>query len=553
MTATPTPPVPPAAATAAARGPIRNTLESFGMAVLMAILLKYFALEAYVIPTPSMQPTLMGSPKEGESDRILVDKVYYLMHEPERWDIAVFRYPVRQIQSYVKRIVGVGGDRLKIAGGNLYNVSADGKTLTILRKPERLEGTLWREIYPMRRRLAIHERGGDPWAAPSADEVFGNYWNRVSGKWEIDGEGTWIGTPSGSGKLITTAQKLGASNNYSDGYDLTTASLLRKSRAGGRSIEKTDEGHDGVQDLRLGVALRPDKAPAKVVLAIDITSLKRTFELVLAGGKGVLVATDKKSGKVARSEPFDLAVPAGSSTEIGLSRLDDRLAAFHRGRCVQRFDVDAFAIHEHLDVASVVPRIEIHTDGPCRLASVRIERDLHYINSGNPEIIEVPAGHFYMMGDNTLGSADSRDWRAVRIGIDAQGRIVDPEQHKGDASVRVVWGNKRTKPLESADLPHDDDNPVPLRYRDKVVFVDQLGETRGLDAKIDPKQWGRDTNGNGPGGATAPFVQFYNPDGKTTWIAHEEPRSFVPRAHIEGRPIARFLRALPFKLTAWIR
>jgi signal peptidase I len=40
----------------------------------MAVLLKYFALEAYVIPTPSMQPTLMGSPAAGQTDRILVDK-----------------------------------------------------------------------------------------------------------------------------------------------------------------------------------------------------------------------------------------------------------------------------------------------------------------------------------------------------------------------------------------------------------------------------------------------------------------------------------------------
>ena len=82
-----------------ARGPIRNALESAGMAVLMAVLLKYFALEAYIIPTPSMQPTMMGSPEAGEADRILVDKVYYLLHEPKRFDIVVFRYPVRQVHS----------------------------------------------------------------------------------------------------------------------------------------------------------------------------------------------------------------------------------------------------------------------------------------------------------------------------------------------------------------------------------------------------------------------------------------------------------------------
>ena len=136
----------------AARGPIRNTLESIGMAVLMAILLKYFFLEAYVIPTPSMQPTLMGAPDAGESDRILVDKSYYLFHEPERWDIAVFRYPVRQVQSYVKRIVGIGGDRLRILGGNIYRITEGGKTMTALRKPERIQ----------RRRAMQNQRNATP-------------------------------------------------------------------------------------------------------------------------------------------------------------------------------------------------------------------------------------------------------------------------------------------------------------------------------------------------------------------------------------------------------
>jgi len=56
-------------------GPIRYNLEAFGVAILGAVLLKWFCLEAFQIPTSSMQPTLMGSSEAGVYDRLLVDKL----------------------------------------------------------------------------------------------------------------------------------------------------------------------------------------------------------------------------------------------------------------------------------------------------------------------------------------------------------------------------------------------------------------------------------------------------------------------------------------------
>ena len=230
------------------RGPGRNALESIGMAVLMAVLLKYFVLEAYVIPTPSMQPTMMGSPEAGESDRILVDKLYYLLHEPKRWDIVVFRYPVRQVQSYVKRIVGVGGDRLKIAGGNLYNVSKADNSLTILRKPKNIQGTLWREIYPMRWRLEQFLADKEPYGVPTKSDLL-SYFNARGGDWTVDGEGAFVGKPKNNVlrlQLSTTA----ASNTYNDGYDLHIAKTLMEGRP-------DNAGPVAVQDLAIEFDLTP--------------------------------------------------------------------------------------------------------------------------------------------------------------------------------------------------------------------------------------------------------------------------------------------------------
>ena len=524
--------------TAAHRGPIRNALESFGMAVLMAVLLKYFVLEAYVIPTPSMQPTLMGSPKEGESDRILVDKLYYLLHEPKRWDIVVFRYPVRQVQSYVKRIVGMGGDRLKIAGGNLYNIV--GGKLQILRKPERVQRTLWREIYPMRRRLALYRKDEDPWQIPPTEDVIGRngHFTVRFGGWSIDSDGAWIGKPRSNLKLGLAYKSRRARNTYSDGYDLSIAA------------QYDEREEEAVHDLRIGFDLTPANTPDKVEVVIDVTSLGLRFGLEVKGGKGVLYANRMKP-EPAKSQSREIGafeIPAGETTSIRFARLDDALIAWRNGDEVGRFELgDDFAILQDLDVDNVVPRFAVHGEGKSKFENVKIERDLHYTRSylAKDKIIEVPEGHFFMMGDNTLGSADGRDWTAIKIGVDKDGNIVDPRHH---TDAKVYWGNKRPKRFEGHGPPHDDDNPVPMKYRDRVLFIDQMGEIRSLYGKIDPKAWANDDR---PGYQR---VQFLATPPMQPWIPEEKPASFVPRKHIQGRPIARFLRAVSsLKFTSWIR
>ena len=510
------------------RGPIRNFLESIGMAVLMAVLLKYFAIEAYVIPTPSMQPTLMGSPAAGETDRILVDKSYFLFHEPKRWDIAVFRYPVRQMQSYVKRIVGIGGDRLKVANGNLYNVTDSGPE--ILRKPEHVQESLWREIYPMRRQLGLYTKEeDDPWRAPRRDEVFGgDYFRILNGQWDIDADGTWIGTPTGSGNLEVEYRESFARNDYSDGYDLAVAALVRDT-----------EGDQAVQDLRIGFDVTSDVVPQKIIVSINIRERDTTFAIEIGGGTARLVAT--RASTTASSEEFPFSLGAGDTTQVKFAHVDDRLTAWQDGDIVGSLDVDDFAILD--DLEEIRPRIRVEgAKSPVAMSDVTVERDLHYTSAGLAragEIIQVPEGHYFMMGDNTLGSADSRDWTAVRIGVDEEGQIVNPDTHE---NARILWGNKRPKPFDTGDAPHDDDNPVPLRLDDRVVFVDQLGETRTLQGRIDDKTWG-----------TTELVGFED-DGGNSWYAKEEPMPFVRREHIQGRPIAIFLRsAWALKFTGWIR
>ena len=91
----------------------KNWGEPFLVAAILAILIRTFLLGPYKIPTGSMRPTFL------EGDRIFVDKVSYRLHPPERGDIIVFKYPLERKKDFVKRLVGLPGDRIEIREGKL--------------------------------------------------------------------------------------------------------------------------------------------------------------------------------------------------------------------------------------------------------------------------------------------------------------------------------------------------------------------------------------------------------------------------------------------------
>ena len=151
----------------------RETVEAIVVALILALVVRGFEAQAFVIPTGSMAPTLMGRHKElscpqcgfvysvnasqeveGPSfprqvdsgicvncryqarrtdrapsfkgDRILVMMFPYDLpflpgsSPPERWDVVVFRYPEEPEVSYIKRLVGLPGETIRITHGDIY-------------------------------------------------------------------------------------------------------------------------------------------------------------------------------------------------------------------------------------------------------------------------------------------------------------------------------------------------------------------------------------------------------------------------------------------------
>ena len=90
------------------------------VAVVIAVLLRTFVIATYSIPSGSMEPTLQIG------DRIVVDKLAYDLHGVDRGNIIVFSTPPNEdcagppVADLVKRVVGLPGETISLAGGNVY-------------------------------------------------------------------------------------------------------------------------------------------------------------------------------------------------------------------------------------------------------------------------------------------------------------------------------------------------------------------------------------------------------------------------------------------------
>jgi len=93
-------------------------------ALLAALLIKTFLLQAFYIPSDSMNPTLV------QRDRVLVNKLSYHFHDVHRGDIVVFKRPPGEndpkIKDLIKRVIGLPGDTIEGRNGQIL---IDGRTL----------------------------------------------------------------------------------------------------------------------------------------------------------------------------------------------------------------------------------------------------------------------------------------------------------------------------------------------------------------------------------------------------------------------------------------
>ncbi len=210
----------------------KEWIEPFLIAAVVALFIRQFVVEAFKIPSGSMIPTLTIG------DHLLVNKFIYgpripftdtrifAWKEPKRGDIIVFKYPENETKNFIKRVVGLPGDKIEIKNGKLfindqpvpvtdlgvYEGRTRGRVLPTIRNRGSLKnssGTVKHKI------LYLHDQSGynfGPILVPK-DSVFvmgdnrdnsqdSRVWgfvnyNKILGRaliiyWSWDGDGRWV-------------------------------------------------------------------------------------------------------------------------------------------------------------------------------------------------------------------------------------------------------------------------------------------------------------------------------------------------------------------------
>jgi signal peptidase I len=114
------------------KGKVREYAEAFALAIILALFIRTFVIQAFKIPSPSMVPTLLIG------DHILVNKFLYgtklpfvedkviSIRDPERGDVVVFRFPKNRKMDFIKRCIATGGETIEIREKKIY---IDGKRI----------------------------------------------------------------------------------------------------------------------------------------------------------------------------------------------------------------------------------------------------------------------------------------------------------------------------------------------------------------------------------------------------------------------------------------
>lgn len=523
----------------------RETVEAIVVAFILALLVRGFEAEAFVIPTGSMAPTLMGRHKEitcpqcgyvysvnasseddgGRSmgiaglrlrsnghgagsptvvmgtcvncryqarvddtptfngDRILVMKFPYDMpflpgaSDPSRWDVVVFRYPEEPEVSYIKRLVGLPGESLRIWFGDIYIKSPGGKEFRLERKPlehqqsmammvyddahrpKALEGKAEWLRWGSRTPVAWDEKAKGEFAvdAPLGQEAELRYRHLVPDREQWD-------AINGNASLPRAPRPTLITDFYS--YNTSQTSEARGAFEGARI-----QPH-WVGDLCIAGTLKVDQP--KGVLRLDLVEggIVNRCEIDLATGTANLF----HDGKALSSSPSAKLIEGTGAHAFSFANVDNRLTLLVDGRPAFGDGItyeDAPNTHPSPTAADLSPVGITAVGASVSVSDLVLKRDIYYtLNPGSPDygnlwddrmprsteelfdllaepsrfstLVNLPTkdydigpNRFLMLGDNSPESRDSRGWNTDDRRVPS---VPIEEPNAGwDTSNRMSW------------------------------------------------------------------------------------------------------------------
>ena len=442
----------------------RDNLEAFAVAIAMALVLRHYCIEAFRIPTKSMMPSLLGDDpaRRRHGDRILVDKFVAMRRAPHRYEVWVFQYPLNRGKNFIKRVAGLSGEWLRIVDGDLWASTDKGATWAIQRKPPGAREQLFFPYYPR------------PVDRP---EAFAGREN-----WEL-GPGWRVSEREGIFKV--DAEK-----------DSATTLRFTRHVLPYPDVDTSSSSRPYAGDVRVSFDLAVERAGQ---LTIRLTEHGRKHRLVLGKDESHAVIVRQEGRE--HSFPVDVRLEDDEDLSVSFSNVDDMLVIEIDGDTVEIPFPDPATEPEEPrmfgDGVQWKHEIVFEAQGlGGTLTDVRIDRDVYY-NADTPDprkIWEIPEDHFFMLGDNTQFSKDSRRW------------VVNQAKYKnGDV---VSWEG----PGQNDDIPGQPYAAWPDEGEDPIMRVP--ADVDGLVRLIDTREVER--------------------------FEHGVPRPFVSRDHLIGRAFSIF-------------
>ena len=409
--------------------------------------------------TPLLKPRGAGMEYDSRypsfsGDRILVDKFSYDVSSPERWDVVVFRYPEDAKVNYIKRLVGLPGETVTIAAGDVW-VSRDGRDPVVARKPPEKLLAMLQCVHDSRHLSAQLQDAG--WPAAWTD------WTSPDGTapaaWVADERGRSYAVQCSAAADTATLRFRHFLPTDAQWQDVAAGRPVGE-QASAKLIDDFQPYNafsakqHWVSDIGLELRLESRAAQGRIVLDLVEASVAHRCEIDLVSGEARLFAAGVDDGQAPRGRTRVRGVGAW---KVIFTNVDDELSLFVDGSRVE-FDRPtgwsqsiAVATAARPTEAAPEPGSNAPNDrapvgitavgANVRVADMRVLRDVYYIGTmlgaRAGEFLEQPrldypleAGQFFVLGDNSAASKDSRLWN--------DGHHVDRHLLIGEALI-VFW------------------------------------------------------------------------------------------------------------------
>ncbi|HVS70591.1 MAG TPA: signal peptidase I [Phycisphaerae bacterium] len=359
-------------------------------------------------------------------DRILVLKYLYNLLPPKRWDVIVFKEPMKAEDNYIKRLIGLPGETVEIVNGDVYigppGAPNDPADRQIARKPPWIQNAVWQLVYD--NDFYPNDEG-----KPRPDgSVWTNPWHGESPGWDIHGPILSFTPPAGQngGSLRFVPREPYGLNLL--GYNNDIIEVRANAWSGAPAPIRA------VGDLHMETTWTPatDQASIALTLGLPANCFKAHW-----GPDGVIlyrVHPGEDADEVRPvAGPIAVAPPQKNKpVHVVFENVDRSARFFIDGKMVATYELPwtaADALHdgERDRPGSQVIRIEL--SGQSTLSHLKLSRDLYYTqsysgsprtaNAGNP--LTLGPDEFFPLGDNSRESSDGRYWNSVYPALDDLG------------------------------------------------------------------------------------------------------------------------------------